>query len=139
LIQIKLDFEEKSKNDIIGKRKLYEYLNLKELHNSYLEKELYQIIKNSGKLNLPIDYQKFISFMAILHHGTRLERLLLIFGIFGRGIPQSEEAYKQTLKKHMIAENKNEEQSGSGDSDEEEKTMYSQTDLGSHYGDESDF
>jgi hypothetical protein len=92
LVQIKLEFDQKSKDDVIGKRKLVEFFTLGQLHNTYLERALYQIIKNSGKLNLPIDYQKFISFMAILHHGTRLERLLLIFGIFGRGIPKGDEA-----------------------------------------------
>ena len=56
LIKIKKDFELKSKDDIIGKRKLFEFFELGQLNNSYLEKELYQIIKNSGKLNLPIDY-----------------------------------------------------------------------------------
>jgi len=39
---------------------------------------------------MPIDYQKFISFIAILVKGSRFEKLLLIFSIFGKGVPMGD-------------------------------------------------
>ena len=38
-------------------------------------------------MNQPIDYRKFICFIAIISKGSRLHKLLLIFSIFGKGIP----------------------------------------------------
>lgn len=85
--QIKREFEKNSKDQIIGKRKLIEYFRLNEVSDTYLSNELFNIIKNSNRLNSPIDYQRFISFIAILVKGSRYEKLLLIFSIFGKGIP----------------------------------------------------
>lgn len=84
---IKREFEKNSKDQIIGKRKLIEYFRLNEVSDTYLSNELFNIIKNSSRLNSPIDYQRFISFIAILVKGSRYEKLLLIFSIFGKGIP----------------------------------------------------
>jgi hypothetical protein len=89
---IKREFEKNSKDQIIGKRKLIEFFKITEISDTYLSNELFNIIKNSNKLNLPIDYQKFISFIAILVKGSRFEKLLLIFSIFGKGVPLGEAA-----------------------------------------------
>ena len=48
------------------------------------------MIRNSQRLNYPIDYQKFISFIAILVKGTSNEKLALIFSIFGKGISEED-------------------------------------------------
>jgi len=48
------------------------------------------VIRNSQRLNYPIDYQKFISFIAILVKGTSNEKLALIFSIFGKGISEED-------------------------------------------------
>ena len=37
LVQIKLEFDQKSKDDVIGKRKLVEFFTLGQLHNTYLD------------------------------------------------------------------------------------------------------
>lgn len=66
---------------------MIEYFRLNDVSDTYLANELFNIIKNSSKLNSPIDYQRFISFIAILVKGSRYEKLLLIFSIFGKGIP----------------------------------------------------
>ena len=58
-----------------------------EISDTYLSNELFNIIKNSNKLNMPIGYQKFIGFIAVLVKGSRFEKLLLLFAIFGKGIP----------------------------------------------------
>ena len=58
-----------------------------EVSDTYLTNELFNVIKNSQRLNSPIDYQKFISFIAILTKGSRKEKLMLIFSIIGKGIP----------------------------------------------------
>ena len=58
-----------------------------EISDSYLANQLITVIKNSQKLNQPIEYQKFITFIAVLSKGSREEKLLLIFSIFGKGIP----------------------------------------------------
>lgn len=85
--QIKREFDKNSKDQIIGKRKLIEFFRFNEISDSYITNELFNIIKNSNRLNSPIDYQRFISFIAILIKGSRYEKLLLIFSIFGKGIP----------------------------------------------------
>lgn len=69
---------------------MIEYFKITEISDTYLSNELFHIIKNSNRLNSPIDYQKFISFIAVLVKGSRLEKLLLIFSIFGKGIPDIE-------------------------------------------------
>uniref|UniRef100_A0A7S3CL33 Uncharacterized protein n=1 Tax=Strombidium rassoulzadegani TaxID=1082188 RepID=A0A7S3CL33_9SPIT len=86
LSQIRREFEKNSKDQIIGKRKLIEYFRLTEVQDSYLSNELFNVIKNSQRLNHPIDYQKFISFIAVLVKGSQREKLLLIFSIFGKGV-----------------------------------------------------
>ena len=48
LLEIKMKFDQNSKDDIIGKRKLFEFFKLEQVRDTYLEKEIYQIIKNSG-------------------------------------------------------------------------------------------
>ena len=54
--------------------------------------EIFTIIKNSSKLNSPIDYQKFLGFIAVLVKGSKLEKMILIFSIFGKGIPCQDDA-----------------------------------------------
>ena len=70
---------------------MIEFFKITEISDTYLSNELFNIIKNSNRLNLPIDYQKFISFIAILVKGSRFEKLLLFFAIFGKGIPLGDE------------------------------------------------
>ena len=45
-------------------------------------------MKNSDRLNQPIDWSKFIIFVAILAKGNVHEKLLNIFSIFGKGVPE---------------------------------------------------
>ena len=71
----------------MGKRKLIEYFRILDISDSYLTSQLFTVIKNSQRLNQPIDYQKFICFIAIISKGSRIQKLLLIFSIFGKGIP----------------------------------------------------
>lgn len=68
---------------------MIEYFRLMEISDTYLSNEFFNVIKNSQRLNSPIDYQKFISFTAILVKGTRNEKLALIFAIFGKGVPDN--------------------------------------------------
>ena len=48
-------------------------------------------------MNSPIDYQKFISFIAILTKGSRIEKMLLLFSMFGKGIPDGYIGNKKRL------------------------------------------
>ena len=56
LAQIKKEFDKNSKDQIIGKRKLIEFFRITELTDTYLSNELFNVIKNSQRLNYPIDY-----------------------------------------------------------------------------------
>lgn len=87
LTQIKKEFNKNSKDQIMGKRKLIEYFRILDISDSYLTSQLFTVIKNSQRLTQPIDYQKFICFIAIISKGSRIQKLLLIFSIFGKGIP----------------------------------------------------
>ena len=49
---------------------------------------MFTVMKNSDRLNQPIDYSKFIIFVAILAKGNFHEQLLNIFSIFGKGVPE---------------------------------------------------
>ena len=71
----------------MGKRKLIEYFHILEVSDSYLTNQLYAVIKNSQRMNQPIDYRKFICFIAVISKGSRIQKLLLLFSIFGKGIP----------------------------------------------------
>lgn len=72
-----------------------------DIADTYLCNEMFNIIKNSQRLNHPIDYQKFISFIAVLSKGSRIEKLLLIFSIFGKGVsPGLLKSIKKQLKNH---------------------------------------
>lgn len=51
LNQIKREFDKNSKDQIIGKRKLIEYFRIMEIQDTYLSNELFNIIKNSQRLN----------------------------------------------------------------------------------------
>lgn len=86
LAVLKKQFHRNSKDSIIGKRKLIETFHLSEVQDTYLSSELFNIIRNSQRLNQPIDYQKFISFVAVLTKGSQREKLLLIFSVFGKGV-----------------------------------------------------
>lgn len=55
-----------------------------------MNQQLFNVIKNSQRLNYPIDYQKFISFIAILVKGDANEKLAIIFSIFGKGISEQD-------------------------------------------------
>ena len=68
-----------------------EYFCIAEISETYLSNEIFTIIKNSSKLNLPIDYQKFLGFIAVLVKGSKIEKMILIFSIFGKGIPSLDE------------------------------------------------
>lgn len=71
----------------MGKRKLIEYFRILDISDSYLTSQLFAVIKNSQRMNQPIDYRKFICFIAVISKGSRIQKLLLIFSIFGKGIP----------------------------------------------------
>lgn len=62
--------------------------------------EIFTIIKNSSKLNSPIDYQKFLGFIAVLVKGSKLEKMILIFSIFGKGIPCQDDAINNNTNKY---------------------------------------
>ena len=68
---IRKEFDKLSKDNIIGKRKLIEFFRIMEISDTYLTNQLFTVIKNSSRLNNPIDYQKFISFIAIISKGTK--------------------------------------------------------------------
>lgn len=56
----------------MGKRKLIEYFHILEVSDSYLTNQLYAVIKNSQRMNQPIDYRKFICFIAVISKGSRI-------------------------------------------------------------------
>ena len=75
LSKISKEFERLSKDNVIGKRKLLEYFRLMEIQDTYLSNEIFFMIKNSSKLNSPIDYTKFINFVSIVAKGSSEEKL----------------------------------------------------------------
>ena len=75
LSKIVKEFERLSKDSVIGKRKLLEYFRLMEIQDTYLSNEIFFMIKNSSKLNSPIDYTKFINFISIVNRGSAQEKL----------------------------------------------------------------
>ena len=70
LDQIRQEFEKNSKDNIIGKRKLIHFFRLTEIQDTYLTNQMFTVMKNSDRLNQPIDYSKFIIFVAILAKGN---------------------------------------------------------------------
>jgi Ca2+-binding EF-hand superfamily protein len=76
-----------------------EYFRLTEINETYLTNELFMLIKNSAQINTPIDWKKFISFMAIAAKGTRMERLSMIYGLIDKS-PDAKLA-KEDLKSHI--------------------------------------
>ena len=68
-----------------------------EISDTYLSNELFNLVKNSKKLNQPIDYQKFVCFISIITKGSTTEKLLLLFSIFGKGIPDGYYGNKKML------------------------------------------
>ena len=69
---------------MIGKQKLFKFLRITEISETFLTDQLFYIIKNSPELNSPIDWQKFISFLSIFLKGTQEEKLRLLFLFFDR-------------------------------------------------------
>ena len=84
LSKISKEFERLSKDNVIGKRKLLEYFRLMEIQDTYLSNEIFFMIKNSSKLNSPIDYTKFINFISIVNRGSQEEKLQLLFTFFDK-------------------------------------------------------
>ena len=76
---------------------MIEFFRIMEISDTYLSNELFNLIKNSHKMNQPIDYQKFICFIAIITKGSTTEKLLLLFSIFGKGIPDGYYGNKKIL------------------------------------------
>ena len=74
--------------------------------------EIFTIIKNTSKLNSPIDYQKFLGFIAVLVKGSKLEKMILIFSIFGKGIPCQDDAINN--KDHKYSSYDDDDSVGSG-------------------------
>lgn len=70
-----------------------------EINDTYLTNELFYMIKNSSQLNSPVDYSKFINFVAIISKGTKHEKLQLLFSFFNKG-PESK-ITKEELKAHI--------------------------------------
>ena len=46
-----------------------------EIQDTYLSNEIFFMIKNSSKLNSPVDYSKFINFVSIVAKGSSEEKL----------------------------------------------------------------
>ena len=46
-----------------------------EIQDTYLSNEIFFMIKNSSKLNSPVDYPKFINFVSIVAKGSSEEKL----------------------------------------------------------------
>ena len=74
-------------------------MKLSELKETYLTDELFMLIKNSPNLNSPIDWSKFIAFLAIMIKGTRDEKLQLFFSLFNK-IPDNKLS-KSEMKTHI--------------------------------------
>ena len=69
-----------------------------EISDTYLANQFFAVIKNSHRLNQPIDYQKFITFVSIISKGNTTDKLLLLFSIFGKGIPDKIDKKKDNLE-----------------------------------------
>ena len=78
------EFDKLSKDQVIGKQKLFKFLRITEISETFLTDQLFYIMKNSPVLNSPIDWQKFISFLSIFLKGSEEEKLKLIFMFFDR-------------------------------------------------------
>ena len=99
LTKIQKEFQRLSKDNVIGKRKLLEYFRLSEIQDTYLSNEVFFMIKNSSKLNSPIDYSKFINFVSVVAKGSRDEKLQLLYTFFDK--QQDNKITKEDLKAHI--------------------------------------
>ena len=99
LSKIGKEFERLSKDNVIGKRKLLEYFRLIEIQDTYLANEIFFMIKNSSKLNSPIDYTKFINFVSIVAKGSSEEKLQLLYTFFDKSPDMK--ITKEDLKAHI--------------------------------------
>ena len=70
-----------------------------EIQETYLANEMFFMIKNSSKLNSPIDYCKFINFVSIVSKGSEEEKLQLLYAFFDRGVDSK--INKEDLKAHI--------------------------------------
>ena len=70
------------KEKVIGKQKLFKFLEITEISKTFLSDQLIKIIRNSPELDSPIDWTKFISFISLLVKGTREEKLKLFYLLF---------------------------------------------------------
>ncbi|CAI2379664.1 unnamed protein product [Moneuplotes crassus] len=84
LAMIKKEFDKLSKDQVIGKQKLFKFLRITDISETFLTDQLFYVMKNSPELNSPIDWQKFISFLSIFLKGSEEEKLKLIFLFFDR-------------------------------------------------------
>lgn len=66
---------------MIGKRKLFEFLRITEIKDSYLANTIYNIIVNLGKA---IDWERFIAFISIICKGHKDEKLRLFYLLFAQ-------------------------------------------------------
>lgn len=99
LTKIQVEFERLSKDNVIGKRKLLEYFRLVEINETYMANEVFFTIKNSTVINTPIDYSKFILFVAIISKGSREEKLQLLFTFFDKSCEES--IMRDDMKAHI--------------------------------------
>lgn len=79
LKRITLDFKQFSnKMDIMTKRSFFEYFRIEELYNTLIGDQIYKYFAEKSV----IDYNKFLSKIAILAKGSIEERIKLIFDIY---------------------------------------------------------
>ena len=70
-----------------------------EIQDTYLSNEVFFMIKNSSKLNSPIDYAKFINFVSIVAKGNSEEKLQLLYTFFDKSTEQK--ITRDDLKAHI--------------------------------------
>ena len=70
-----------------------------EIQDTYLSNEIFFMIKNSSKLNSPVDYPKFINFVSIVAKGSSEEKLQLLYTFFDKNTELK--ITKEDLKAHI--------------------------------------
>ena len=73
--RVKDEFIRLGKDNVIGKKKLFEYFRMSEMQGTQIANELFQMIKNSSLITRPINFEMFLNFISIVNKGTKDEKL----------------------------------------------------------------